>query len=153
VLCVPQPHLAPDAAVRSPEGRDELRANVSGGLDPVKKRLLAALATEGFGVLTAIDVQRTLREKLGVTMERYEILGVCNPTLAHQALEVDRGLGLFLPCNIVLREVGPDTEIRIQDPVATFETADLEGPVEIADLSGEARRRLAAALRRVLEKP
>ena len=66
-------------------------------------KVKAALSEQGFGVLSEIDVQATLREKRGLEMEDYVILGACNPDLAHQALEVDRSIGVLLPCNVVGR--------------------------------------------------
>ena len=72
-----------------------------------------ALADQGFGVLTEIDVKATLREKLGLGMEPYVILGACNPELAHQALEVDRSVGVLLPCNVVVSGRGEGSTVQI----------------------------------------
>lgn len=79
-------------------------------------RVKAALKAEGFGVLTEIDVRQTLREKLGAEMESYLILGVCNPALAHQALEQEPEIGLLLPCNVVVRAVDGGCRVEIADP-------------------------------------
>jgi uncharacterized protein (DUF302 family) len=107
------------------------------------ERVRAALREQGFGVLTEIDVRATLREKLGEEMEDYLILGACNPPLAHRALDVDRRLGLLLPCNVVVRVDGEQTVVEALDPqvmVAVTETAELR---PVAD---EAARRVRAAL-------
>ena len=80
------------------------------------EKVRAALQDQGFGVLTEIDVTATLKAKLGEQMEDYVILGACNPPLAHRALEVDRSLGLLLPCNVVLRATDGGTLVEIADP-------------------------------------
>ncbi len=80
------------------------------------EKVRAALQDQGFGVLTEINVTATLKEKLGEQMEDYLILGACNPLLAHQALEIDRSLGLLLPCNVVLRDTADGTLVEIADP-------------------------------------
>jgi uncharacterized protein (DUF302 family) len=107
--------------------------------DQVVERVRAELKAEGFGVLTEIDVQQTLREKLGKTMERYLILGACNPHLAHQALDHERELGLLLPCNVVVREVEAGTWVGIADPQAML---SISGNPGLAELATEARVRL-----------
>ena len=82
----------------------------------VVQRVREALKEQGFGVLTEIDVRATLRHKLGEEMEDYVILGACNPPLAHRALQVDRQIGLLLPCNVVVRADGADTIVEALDP-------------------------------------
>jgi uncharacterized protein (DUF302 family) len=101
-----------------------------------------ALAEQGFGVLTEIDVRATLRDKHGEDMEDYLILGACNPQLAHRALGVDRSLGLLLPCNIVIRSVDDGTLVEFLDPQVMVAVPELD---ELAPLAEDAGRRLAAA--------
>src|SRR5687768_9601189 len=80
-------------------------------------RVREALAEQGFGILTEIDVRATLRDKRGLEMEDYVILGACNPDLAHQALEVDRAIGVLLPCNVVVSAAGAGgSTVRVLDP-------------------------------------
>ena len=81
------------------------------------RKVTEALRTEGFGVLTEIDVSQTLKKKLDVDFRRYVIFGACNPTLANQALEVEPQIGLLLPCNVVVQEA-PDggVTVSIADP-------------------------------------
>ena len=102
-----------------------------------------ALAEQGFGVLTEIDVKATLKAKLGHDMEDYLILGACNPPLAHQALDVDRSIGLLLPCNIVVRRDGDRTVVQALDP-NTMVT--LTGLPALESVAADAARRLDAAL-------
>jgi uncharacterized protein (DUF302 family) len=109
----------------------------------------AAVAAAGFGVLSEIDVQRTLHDKIGSTIEPYLILGVCNPQLAYQALSVDRSVGALLPCTIVLRADGDDrTIVEIQDPSIMVELTgrrELSAVAERASaLLGDLRRALAS---------
>lgn len=103
-------------------------------------RVTEALATEGFGVLTDIDVAGTLKKKLDLDRRPYHILGACNPKLAHQALEADPDIGLLLPCNVIVREE-EDGQVTVgfMDPSAVLGLVEREG---VEHLAGEVRARL-----------
>lgn len=119
---------------------------VKGSIDTVKAKVIDALKAQGFGVLTEIDVQKTLEEKLGADFEPYLILGACNPNLAHQALSADRSIGLLLPCNVVLRVSGENVEVSILDPEVMFSVVDEGTKATLAGLGPESKRRLQAVL-------
>ncbi|MFJ9948492.1 DUF302 domain-containing protein [Kitasatospora sp. NPDC091207] len=106
-------------------------------------RVRTALAEQGFGVLTEIDVRATLRAKLGEELEDYLILGACNPPLAHRALEVDRRIGLLLPCNVVVRSADGRSVVEAMDPDLMVR---FTGRPELAAVAAEAGTRLRAAL-------
>ena len=112
------------------------------------RRVREALAAQGFGVLTEIDVRATLHEKLGEDMEDYLILGACNPPLAHQALAADRKVGLLLPCNVVIRTGHGETIIEALDPQIMAEVA---GQAALRPVAAEAAARIRAALAAVGE--
>lgn len=116
------------------------------GFDEAVERTRAALAEQGFGVLTEIDVQATLKKKLDQDMEQYLILGACNPQLAHQALDVERDIGLLLPCNVVVRRDGERTVVQALDPQVMV---SLPGLPELQPVADEAAKRLNAALEAV----
>ena len=126
-----------------------MQKTVKGSLDEVRAKVTDALKSQGFGILTEIDVQKTLKEKIGADFEPYLILGACNPHLAHRALSADRSIGLLLPCNVTLRVVGDAVEVSILDPEAMFSVADMESKAALVTLPGEAKKLLEAALRTV----
>ena len=111
-------------------------------------RVRDALKAQGFGVLTEIDVQATLRDKLGEEMEPYLILGACSPPLAHRALTADRRIGLLLPCNVVVRTESGQTVIEALDPQVMITIA---GEGSLQPVADEAASRLRAALDSVSE--
>ncbi len=108
-------------------------------------RVREELATEGFGVLCEIDVQATLKQKLGVDREPYLILGACNPPLAHRALEAEPDLGVLLPCNVVIYQDNGQTRIAAVD---AEQMLSIVGNDDLAPTATEVRRRLAAVVER-----
>ncbi|MDP3086160.1 MAG: DUF302 domain-containing protein [Rubrivivax sp.] len=113
--------------------------------DQALTKTLAALKAEGFGVLSDIDVQHAMKEKLGIDMPRYRILGACNPPLAHQALQAVPDIGLLLPCNVIVREEAPDrVVVGFLDPQIMV---NLVGKPEVRTVADAAEQRL----RRVCE--
>lgn len=116
-------------------------------LADAEERARAALSDEGFGVLTEIDVQATLKTKIDVEVPAYKILGACNPPLAHQAIQAEPQIGVMLPCNVVLRDLGDGTtEVSAVDPVASMAAVENEGLEEIAAEVRERLRRVVEAL-------
>ena len=106
-------------------------------------RVRAALAEQGFGVLTEIDVTATLRAKLGEQVEDYVIMGACNPPAAYRALGIDRSIGLLLPCNVVVRATADGTLVEALDPQIMI---TLTEQPELKPVADEVARRLAGAL-------
>jgi uncharacterized protein (DUF302 family) len=109
------------------------------------ERVRIELKTEGFGVLCEIDVQATLREKLGVEGEPYLILGACNPPLAHHALHAEPDLGVLLPCNVVVYRGGGETRISAIDPERMLSIVDND---ELAPVAADVKARLGAVVER-----
>jgi uncharacterized protein (DUF302 family) len=115
--------------------------------DSAVDALVEALKQEGFGVLTRIDVQETLQQKIGVAFRRYLILGACNPQLAHRALQAEPQIGLMLPCNAVVQEEDDNTvRVSIADPKAMFTMVDTPELLAVAEEAEQRLRRVMEAL-------
>ena len=111
------------------------------------ERVRAELQVEGFGVLCEIDVRQTLKDKLDVDREPYLILGACNPPLAHRALEAEPGLGVLLPCNVVVYQRDGETTISAVDAERML---SLVGNEAVEPIAADVRRRLAAVVERAV---
>jgi uncharacterized protein (DUF302 family) len=115
--------------------------------DSVIAEVTARLKEQGFGVLTDIDVQATLKAKIGADMGGYRILGACNPRFAHEALKIEDKLGVLLPCNVIVRETADGrVEVASVDPVAAMERT---GNAALTSTAQEVRRLLCEALSRL----
>ncbi len=111
--------------------------------DETLARARAALKEQGFGVLCEIDVQATMKEKLGVESGRYVILGSCNPPLAHRALSVEPEMGLLLPCNVIVYETGDGTRVSAIDAELML---GFVGNPELADIAAQVREKLSSVI-------
>ena len=118
---------------------DTLRARLDLPYAQAVEQVTAVLKDQGFGILTEIDVQATLKQKLGADFRKYSILGACNPSLAHQALTSELEIGLLLPCNVIVYEDDGASVVAIIDPIAMLELADNPSLERVAN---EARARL-----------
>ncbi|MHB8437881.1 MAG: DUF302 domain-containing protein [Acidimicrobiales bacterium] len=127
---------------------DALETTVAKTMSDAEADVRGALSRHGFGVLTEIDVAATLQAKLGLSRRPLKILGACNPTLAHRALELDPTVALVLPCNVVLEDIGERrTRVAIADPRALIGAGAPSGRQEQKQLADEA----AASLEQVIE--
>ena len=122
-----------------------LRVSLPLSYEVAIERATEALKAEGFGVLTTIDVQQTLRAKLNRTFRKYVILGACNPPLADRALHAELEIGLLLPCNVIVYESGPGTSVVAAMAPLTALGIVGDNPA-LTEVAGEADRRLRAAL-------
>jgi uncharacterized protein (DUF302 family) len=120
----------------------------TGTVEEVEAQVTAALAEEGFGILTRIDVAATLKDKIGVERDAYVILGACNPALANRMIDVDKEIGALLPCNVVLRQEGAEIAVRFVDPDAILSVVDAPDAGSIATEAREGLMRAAAAIAR-----
>jgi len=108
--------------------------------EDVDARTRKALASHGFGVLTEIDVQATMKQKIDVDMDSYRILGACNPNMAHQAIGMEPKIGAMLPCNVILRAVEGGVQVSAVDPVASMQAIDND---ELHSVAGQVREMLS----------
>ncbi len=127
-----------------------LTATVDAAYDDAVAQVREALAEQGFGVLTEIDIQATLRAKLGVEVAPQVILGACRPPLAHAALQADPSIAALLPCNVVVRAAEQGVVVEAIDPDAMMSLAD--GPA-VREVAADAKQRLTAALAAVASRP
>jgi uncharacterized protein (DUF302 family) len=116
-----------------------LRIELDVPYEQAVERVTAALKKEGFGVLTEIDVQATLKKKLDADFRKYVILGACNPPLAHRALSTQLEIGLLLPCNVIVYEENGNSVVSIVDPISMLGV--VKDP-ELKPVADEARARL-----------
>lgn len=120
-----------------------IQKKLSSTYDEALSRLPDALKSEGFGVLTEIDVAKTLKDKLGADFRRYKILGACNPTLAHRALSLTLEVGVMLPCNVVVYESDEGRAVvEAIDPIRTVAASD----PRLVDLAATVRAKLVRVL-------
>lgn len=114
--------------------------SMSGSMDEVCEKVTEALKTEGFGVLTEIDVQATLKKKIDVDRKPYKILGACNPQLANQAINAEPDIGLLLPCNVVVREEDDGSmTVAFMDPAAVL---DLVNNTQVHEIAPQVKAKL-----------
>jgi uncharacterized protein (DUF302 family) len=117
---------------------------VSLPFDAVITEVIEKLKAQGFGLLTDIDVQATLKSKIGADVRKYRILGACNPSFAHEALKLEDKLGVLLPCNVIVRDTADKrVEIASVDPVVAMERT---GNPALATTAEEVRRRLSSVI-------
>ena len=114
--------------------------------DDAVKKTRDALAENGFGVLTEIDVKATLKEKLGVDMEDYLILGACNPPLAHQAVDIERQIGLLLPCNVVVRKDPAEADTVLVEAMNPKILVDVTANPDLRPVADEVTKKLQSAI-------
>lgn len=112
-------------------------------IDDADKRVREALKIKGFGVLTEIDVQATMKQKIDGDMDGYKILGACNPNMAWDAMGLEPRIGAMLPCNLILRSVNGGTEVSAIDPVASMSAVD---NAELHKVAGQVRDMLVEAV-------
>jgi uncharacterized protein (DUF302 family) len=123
-----------------------LATTLKTSFDDAVGRTREALAQHGFGILTEIDVKATLKEKLGADMEDYLILGACNPPAAHRAVDIDRQIGLLLPCNVVVRADPEDNETVIVEGMNPRLLVEVTNEPRLNEIADEVSEKLQAAI-------
>ena len=124
-----------------------IRTTLKTSFDQAVQKTTEALKTEGFGVLTQIDVKNTLKEKINMDFRRYVILGACNPALAHRALSANADVGLLLPCNVIVQEAGDEIAVTAVDPLQMLEVLQDDSAVQAVAVEARAKlERVIASL-------
>jgi len=120
---------------------------IRGSFDDTLDKVIGSLKEEGFGILTEIDVQATLKKKLDVDFHRYRILGACNPPFAYKALQTEDKIGTMLPCNVIVQEKEEgEIEVAAVDPVASMKAVENPDLLKIAQQVQEKLKRVVAGL-------
>ena len=120
---------------------------IASGFKQAMNQVVESLKTEGFGVISEIDIQQKLKEKLDIDFRRYIILGACNPSNAFQALELEDKIGTMLPCNVIVQEIGENIiEVAAVDPAASMMAVHNQ---ELNDIAKEIRDKLERAIRSI----
>lgn len=119
---------------------------IDADFDDAIARTRAALQDEGFGIISEIDIQKTLHDKIGVDFRRYTILGACNPKLAYEALKLENKVGTMLPCNVVVQETGNGVEVAAIDPVASMQAIQNE---QLGEKAAAVAGKLRSAIERI----
>jgi uncharacterized protein (DUF302 family) len=113
---------------------------VNGKFDAIEAKILTLLKDEGFGLITQIDMQQTLKNKLDVDFKKYKILGACNPMFAYKALQVENKIGTMLPCNLIIQEISPDTiEVSAINPMVSMQAVKND---ELKSIAGTVSEKL-----------
>lgn len=128
-----------------------MTTTINAPMAEVKERVTAALKNNGFGVLTEINMAATLKDRIGAEIPSYEILGACNPNLAHKAVTLEPSIGLLLPCNVTLRDVDGKTEVSIIDPKMMIAVVNEDVQHQLDSVMQEARTLLQTALDELTE--
>ncbi|BCW97739.1 MAG: ABC transporter ATP-binding protein [Armatimonadota bacterium] len=123
-----------------------LKARLRGSFEDAIHRVREAFASQGFGVLTEIDVQDTLKQKIGADFHRYVILGTCNPGIAHRALSAVPEVGLLLPCNVCVYEDGDEVVVSALNPEKALQAVGSEELRPMAEEAGQRIRRAMASM-------
>ncbi|MFO7731783.1 MAG: DUF302 domain-containing protein [Spirochaetia bacterium] len=124
-----------------------MSTKVNGDFEATIEQVKSELAEEGFGVLSDIDVEATLQNKLGVDFHKYRILGACNPPFSHKALQAEDKIGTLLPCNVIVQELGPGSiEVAAVDPQVSMQGVS---NAEIETIAGEIKDRLQRVIDRL----
>jgi uncharacterized protein (DUF302 family) len=120
---------------------------IKGSFDEILKKVIASLKNEGFGILTEIDVQATLKKKLDVNFHKYMILGACNPPFAYKALQAEDKVGTMLPCSVIVQEKEEGKiEVAAVDPVASMKAIENPELLKIAQQVQEKMKRVVTSL-------